>query len=302
MAYGANVGSNHTSKAPDQEIWPGEGTFFGLGVNIKFPTNFSRAPYTIIASGVNTLPQRVAFPFSLINSPSAQSADLPLAFNEIIPAWQLSDNIYAIKRNECKYRTRDKARRANFDFRVFRPPIVDMMRDARQRLAEIQEVKPFYTEHDINGLGKNFLVEAHRLRAIEAYEFYVRQYALLGLKNQVHQLVTASRLDDLDTLLVDASSDANWEHQRRILHDDLAMEDFASGLETLLSMLIKVAQQVERSKGKDDHRGRRIIDDYDELYAPAAKDPFVQQTWQETRATIAEVETLLSSLKAESRH
>ena len=45
VAYGANVGSNHTSKAPDQEFWPGEGMFLGLGVNIKFPADFSRAPY-----------------------------------------------------------------------------------------------------------------------------------------------------------------------------------------------------------------------------------------------------------------
>src|SRR5438093_5611883 len=71
VGYGANVGSNHTSKAPDQEFWPGEGTFFGLGVNIKFPADFSRAPYSIIASGVATLPQRVTFPFSLLNNPGA---------------------------------------------------------------------------------------------------------------------------------------------------------------------------------------------------------------------------------------
>jgi len=29
VGYGANVGSNHTGKAPDQELWPGEGVFFG---------------------------------------------------------------------------------------------------------------------------------------------------------------------------------------------------------------------------------------------------------------------------------
>jgi len=39
VGYGANVGSNHTSKAPDQEIWCGEGTFFGLGVNIERKTH-----------------------------------------------------------------------------------------------------------------------------------------------------------------------------------------------------------------------------------------------------------------------
>ncbi|MBI3322433.1 MAG: DUF4954 family protein [Candidatus Omnitrophica bacterium] len=60
VGYGANVGSNHTAKAPDQEIWPGEGTFFGLGVNIKFPSDLTGSPYTIIASGVASHPRGLA--------------------------------------------------------------------------------------------------------------------------------------------------------------------------------------------------------------------------------------------------
>ena len=54
VAYGANIGSNHTSKAPDQEIWCGEGFFFGLGVNIKCPSNFTKAPYSLVATAVDT--------------------------------------------------------------------------------------------------------------------------------------------------------------------------------------------------------------------------------------------------------
>src|SRR5438093_13263730 len=57
VAYGANVGSNHTTKAPDQEFWPGEGRFRGLGVHIKFPSALSQPPYSLIASGATTLPQ-----------------------------------------------------------------------------------------------------------------------------------------------------------------------------------------------------------------------------------------------------
>jgi hypothetical protein len=91
VGYGANVGSNHTSKAPDQEIRPGEGTFFGLGTSIKFPSNFQNAPYTIVATGVCTLPQKVEFPFSLINSPGESIVGLSPAINEISPGWVLSD-------------------------------------------------------------------------------------------------------------------------------------------------------------------------------------------------------------------
>lgn len=51
MGYGANVGSNHTGRAPDQELWPGEGVFFGLGTSIKFPANYVAAQYSVIATG-----------------------------------------------------------------------------------------------------------------------------------------------------------------------------------------------------------------------------------------------------------
>ena len=72
LGYGANVGSNHTGRMPDQEIMPGQGMFFGLGVNVKFPANYRESPFTLIATGVTTMPQRVKFPFSLIRSGDPQ--------------------------------------------------------------------------------------------------------------------------------------------------------------------------------------------------------------------------------------
>ncbi|HPB30802.1 MAG TPA: DUF4954 family protein, partial [Candidatus Sumerlaeota bacterium] len=135
VGYGANVGSNHTGKAPDQEIWCGEGTFFGLGVNIKMPSDFSRAPYSIIATAVNALPQRIEMPFSLVNTPAVRIDKISPAYNEIMPGWVLSDNIFSIKRNEGKYTKRNKAKRTPFVFEVFRPDIVDLMIEARKRLS-----------------------------------------------------------------------------------------------------------------------------------------------------------------------
>ncbi|HPS57660.1 MAG TPA: DUF4954 family protein, partial [Spirochaetota bacterium] len=69
--YGANVGSNHTSRQPDQELLAGEGMFFGLGCSIKYPADFRLSPYTVISTGAVTLPQRMEFPFSLVTQPLA---------------------------------------------------------------------------------------------------------------------------------------------------------------------------------------------------------------------------------------
>src|SRR5439155_11588828 len=118
-----------------------EEMFFGLGVNVQFPADFRRAPYTVIAAGVTTLPQRVTFPFALLKAPSHCYPGIPPAHNEIVPAWVLTDNLFALKRNVMKYRARNRARRTRFEFRVFRPQTVDLMRDACRRLEAVTQTK-----------------------------------------------------------------------------------------------------------------------------------------------------------------
>jgi len=91
VGYGANVGSNHTGRMPDQEIIPGLGMFFGLGCCVKFPANFSEAPFTMIATGVVCEPMRLKFPFTLITK------------EEMIPGWVYSKNIYGVYRSIYKW-------------------------------------------------------------------------------------------------------------------------------------------------------------------------------------------------------
>jgi bifunctional N-acetylglucosamine-1-phosphate-uridyltransferase/glucosamine-1-phosphate-acetyltransferase GlmU-like protein len=45
VGYGANVGSNHTGRLPDQETCSGEGIFWGL--SCEFPVDLSYSPYSI---------------------------------------------------------------------------------------------------------------------------------------------------------------------------------------------------------------------------------------------------------------
>lgn len=201
VGHGANVGSNHTGKAPDQELWPGEGMFFGLATSIKYPSNFVRSPYSLVATGVSTLPQRLEMPFSLINSPSRHVDGLSPALNEIMPGWVLSDNLYMVLRGERKFWERGAAPRelppgqgqVHYGHEALRPATVLMMLEAKARL-EGAAPDPaaaaaaaatgtgtgtaVYTDGDVPGLGKNYMTESSRARGIEAYRTMARFYAL----------------------------------------------------------------------------------------------------------------------------
>lgn len=308
VGYGANVGSNHTSKAPDQEIWPGEGMFFGLGVNVKFPCDFTSAPYTILASGVTLLPQKVTYPFSLIVSSDATHEGISPAYNEIIPAWVLSDNIYAVKRNEGKYEKRNKARRTKFVFEVFRPDIIDMMVKGRDMLRAVRddrmlaqrEVKDFYIDRDIRGLGKNYLKEEARLRAIDSYTFYLQYYALSGLRRRFESLLQSGEQPQLQEMLDKESTGARWEHERVLLQRELPGKGPVELLHMLVAHQEKIAIDVQHSKEKDDHRGVRVIPDYIEAHKPAADDVFVKETHEATKNLKAAVSGLLAKIQSQA--
>jgi hypothetical protein len=291
VACGANVGSNHTSKAPDQELWCGEGTFFGLGANVKYPADFTRAPYSVIATGVTTPPQRVEFPFSLINIPSMRPNEVPAFFNEIFPGWVLSNNIYAVKRNESKFLKRNKAKRSAFAFDALRPDTVDMVVTARNRLSDITTKRERYLDTDIPGLGKNVITEESRAKGLAAYNFYIEYYCLCGLYRRLAAGAPAS------TVYSDAANDAAGEHQRTLLvKEGLAGRSVSENLKRLVAMHEKVAADTQKAKEKDDGRGRAIIDDYGAAHTPAAADPFVRETIEKTKKLKSEIGQMIARL------
>ena len=297
VAYGANVGSNHTSKAPDQEICCGEGVFFGLGTSIKFPADYSRAPYSIIATGVTTLPQRVTFPFSLINTPSRRFDGVSPAWNELSPGWVLSDNLYAVQRNEGKYVKRNKARRSAFTFEVFRPEIIDLMVEARDKLAGAVAVKDYYTEADIRGIGKNFVTRQSLAKGIEAYSQYIEQYCLTGLFRECRKRLAAGMAIDERTILSNPSHDARWEHERSLtLAEGFAKRSLRENLERLAVLVALAAKAVASAKEKDDIRGRAIMADYATTHTLAAEDGFVAETLRKSETTKREIEALIEQL------
>ena len=306
IGYGANIGSNHTGRLPDQECYPGEGVFFGLGCNIKYPCNFKHAPYSLIASGITLLPQKVEMPFSLINKPSHTLDGVSPAYNEIMPGWALYDNYYMIIRNEDKFRQRNKSKRSMFETEVLREDIIQLCVKARSYLLmssrlskdafldldsfgtlknsrtssfdllraigeeseqsdegsctiDTVEEKEYYTDHDINGIGKNFITNKNRLHGISIYSFFIRLFYL----RKVKEILLTLQKQQVAFSLNDFLSNSQWLCIRKILVSECKKNTLKGMMEALFSMEMLLLQNAIRSKKKDFDRGRKIIDTYD---------------------------------------
>jgi hypothetical protein len=297
VAYGANVGSNHTAKAPDQEIYCGEGMFFGLGTSIKYPADYSRAPYSIIATGVITLPQRVTFPFSLINTPSKSYNNISPAYNELIPAWVLSDNLYLVKRNEAKFASRNKARRTKFSLEIFRPEIIDLLVDARMRCNNISSIKEFYTEADLPGTGKNFVTRTSLQKAINTYSLHIEYYCLKALFEQCRAIIESDNPGSIMSVFTDHSGNFRWEHCRKLgLSEGLAHRSINENFDRLGEISEQMVKLIVTSKEKDDIRGNAIMDDYASAHTCAENDPFVKETIRKNHLFLQDVQNLRKQL------
>lgn len=282
VGYGANVGSNHTLKAPDQELLPGEGTFFGLGCCVKFPSNLQCAPYSVIATGVSTLPQKLEMPFALINTPGHNIAALSPAINEISPAWVLRHSVFTVLRNERKFATRNKSKRTAIDGAVFRPDIVKCMIEARRRLRDAEGKakillpktnEPIFTDAQVPGLGKNYMRETARIEAIEAYTFFIQLYALeQGLLLAVEAIVDAGGV--MPTEIGQVPSDL---YAVQVLKEEFPATLWVlDALQDLVARRRHVVKDAVHGKARDDARGKRIVADYALVHAPVETEAAVQ--------------------------
>src|SRR5262249_20374214 len=192
LRFGAGVGCNHTSRAPDQEALLGEGLFVGLGVKVHYPADLSRSPYTVLACGLTLPSQKLAFPFSLVRPAAEAVPGTAPGANVLIPGWVLSENLYAIQRNVLKFRTPDRSSRHRLNHDVVRPDMRALVADACQRLEQVDAAKEVYTEQDIPGLGRNVLFERHRLAAVRSYRDHLERSALLRMLDLVQGIVSGS--------------------------------------------------------------------------------------------------------------
>ena len=295
IGSGAQVGSNHTGRTADQGIRCGEGLFFGLGCLVKFPTDFTSAPHTVIAAGVTTLPGRLEFPFSLINTPTAAldlTQELPAGLNQLTPAWVLRHSLYQVFRNDEKHRQRDRAKHDTLSIDALSPPTIQLMQTAVERLESVDE-QPIYTEADITGLGKNFLTRPALTDAVDTYRFHITGFALHAVKRRLEAAgLTAAAPQAADCLAADPD-DSDWTFVLQLLDQPNNTPDIPAMLEQLRVTRRTMAERVERSKQKDDERAAKVFDEPPVASTPAAKDAMVRLTWEQFEQLSSEIDSLL---------
>ena len=323
VGYGANVGSNHTGRLPDQETAAGEGTFWGLSTVIKFPVDLSYAPYSIVAAGTNMPPQRITMPFSLIVEQNGVC--------NIIPGWVLQSSPYTLSRSEAKFAKRRKATRHSYytGWKIIRPNVVDMCIQAREDLERVgtPSVTVYKTDKQIDGIGKSYLTEKARLAGIHSYTQCIQLYALRGLldwivhsgqslydllPNLIRDLAIPTGVSKLAYNTKEVSwpqlpweEDAGslWSHQQSIVRVEFPLNgDPMAWIVDLLQKLVFLqedyAKRIQDCKARDDVRGVQTVPGYANSHVAAKDDPVVQDVRADTVRIVESVERVLAKLVA----
>ena len=115
MAAGATVGSNHNSRSNDGEIEAGRGFWPGLCTSLKHSSRF--ASYCLLAKGAYRYELDIRLPFCLVDDDRHRERLV------LSPAYWWVHNLFALMRNESKFRARDKrkTRTQAVEFSPFAP-------------------------------------------------------------------------------------------------------------------------------------------------------------------------------------
>ncbi len=132
IAAGATIGSNHNSRSPDGEIIAGRGFWPGLCSDFKHNSHF--ASFTLASKGSYQHELDVQYPFSLLLP--GDTANSPV---HIIPAWWFMYDMFAIVRNNYKFKKRDKrvVKIQNIETNPFAP---DTMQETLKAVKKIIEL------------------------------------------------------------------------------------------------------------------------------------------------------------------
>jgi hypothetical protein len=147
IAAGATIGSNHNSRANDNEVQAGRGFWPGLCSSLKHSCRF--ASFTLLSKADYPVEMDIPLPFSLLNNNAAKDE------LEVLPAFWWMYNMYALARNTWKFQNRDKRKNKaqNIEFESLAPDTIEEIFNAC-RLLEIWTAKASLKHQNIPADGK----------------------------------------------------------------------------------------------------------------------------------------------------
>jgi len=160
MAAGVTVGSNHNSRANDNEIQAGRGFWPGLCTSVKHSCRF--ASFVLLAKADYPAELDIPLPFALLNN-NILKDEL-----EVLPAFWWLYNMYALARNTWKFHNRDKRKRKiqKIEFDSLAPDTVEEIRHARfllecwvakAKLRQTGSSPSVKTDSELSALGRELL-------------------------------------------------------------------------------------------------------------------------------------------------
>jgi hypothetical protein len=148
VAAGATIGSNHNSRANDNEIQAGRGFWPGLCTSLKHSCRF--ASFTLLSKADYPTELDIPLPFSLLNNNTSKDQ------LEVLPAFWWRYNMYALIRNSGKYAGRDKRihKIQNIEYDALAPDTIEEIFNAC-RLLEIWTAKAWLLNNSNSSKRKN---------------------------------------------------------------------------------------------------------------------------------------------------
>lgn len=140
LAAGATIGSNHNSRANDNEIQAGRGFWPGLNTSVKHSSRF--VSFVLLAKAAYPAELDITLPFSLVNNNEAKDQ------LEVLPAFWWMYDMYALARNSWKFHKRDNRKKKvqNIEFDYLAPDTIEEI-FAAQKLLEIWTAKAAFRKH-----------------------------------------------------------------------------------------------------------------------------------------------------------
>ncbi len=173
MAAGATIGSNHNSRANDNEIQAGRGFWPGLCTSVKHSCRF--ASYTLLSKADYPAELNIPLPFSLLNN--------NVSFNqlEVMPAYWWLYNMYALARNTWKFKNRDKrvSKTQHIEFDAFAPDTMEEVMEAMVLLEKWTGKAEWLKKGRTTGIKDSDLIEAGR-KVLNGDEKYADTLRILG--------------------------------------------------------------------------------------------------------------------------